>query len=341
MVAVHNDSAVLPLPVLPLPLPHNTRPVLETNGSAFLPVSTPSSTPSPSLFDKSSLPTPAMTTLVAPSPSVSIPTPFLAAASSASLPVPGTMDHRREKIYGKKMSVLTFSGQKYLIGVQIAHLLQRETYNLYRSMKVKKIPVVRASTEQVDYLLKTNVVKPGTRSVTFIPIDHAMSYIHEEIKKVGLRKKNKDKTAKAFTVDRSKIKEKTPPPMIVELEVEDSPTPTPTESSTPATATATTSSAPALAPAASSFFGSAFEVLCAAAEDEWNSRALNRSSNGVPTPAPAPAPAPSTTTATAPSTLASSASAIDVLNSLLPSISGVAAGKNEVYLSFSSPKAIC
>jgi hypothetical protein len=124
------------------------------------------------------------------------------------LKAPGNLEHKRQRIYGKKMSVLTIDNKKYLIGVQIAHLLQRETYNLYRSMKVKNLTIARASPEQVDYLLKTNVVKPGTRSITFVPIDQGLSYINEEINKVGLRKK-KDKSnspAKPFTIEKTKLK---------------------------------------------------------------------------------------------------------------------------------------
>jgi len=89
-----------------------------------------------------------------------------------------------------------------MIGVQIAYLLQRETYNLYRSMKVKNIQVLRATPEQVDFLLKTNVVKPGTRSITFIPFNQAVAYITDEIKKVGLRKK-KERHGTKPVVDKS------------------------------------------------------------------------------------------------------------------------------------------
>eukprot|EP01102_Stenamoeba_stenopodia_P009817 TRINITY_DN290_c0_g1_i4.p1 TRINITY_DN290_c0_g1~~TRINITY_DN290_c0_g1_i4.p1 ORF type:complete len:402 (-),score=89.65 TRINITY_DN290_c0_g1_i4:101-1219(-) len=101
------------------------------------------------------------------------------------------MEHKRTKLFGKKMSVLTMNDKKWLIGVQMAQLLQRETYNLYRSMKVKYIAVQRATPDQVDFLVKTNVVKPGTRSITFVPFEPAIAYISEEIKKVGTRKKKK------------------------------------------------------------------------------------------------------------------------------------------------------
>jgi hypothetical protein len=87
------------------------------------------------------------------------------------------------------MSVLRINDTKWLIGVEMAHLLQRETYNLYRSMKVKYIAVQRATPDQVDFLIKTNVVKPGTRSVTFVPLEPAIPYINEELKKIGSRKK--------------------------------------------------------------------------------------------------------------------------------------------------------
>lgn len=148
--------------------------------------------------------TPMEVTVPQQHPTMQVPTTVVHPAVTPR--APGNLEHKKQKFYGKKMSVITLNNQKYMIGVQIAHLLQRETYNLYRSMKVKNLAITRASPEQVDYLLKTNVVKPGTRSITFIPIDQAIAYIEEEIKKVGLRKKKDKSPTKLFTVEKTKIK---------------------------------------------------------------------------------------------------------------------------------------
>jgi len=57
-------------------------------------------------------------------------------------------------------------------------------------MKVKNISIKRATPEQVDYLLKMNIVKPGTRSITFVPIEQALNFIKDELNKIGSRRKN-------------------------------------------------------------------------------------------------------------------------------------------------------
>ena len=161
----------------------------------------PKTNDQPLLLDQRNTSTPMEITVPQPTPA-QVPVVHPAVAPRA----PGNLEHKKQKFYGKKMSVITLNNQKYMIGVQIAHLLQRETYNLYRSMKVKNLSIARATPEQVDYLLKTNVVKPGTRSITFIPIDQAIAYIEEEIKKVGLRKKKDKSPTKLFTVEKTKIK---------------------------------------------------------------------------------------------------------------------------------------
>eukprot|EP01103_Thecamoeba_quadrilineata_P017977 TRINITY_DN6615_c0_g1_i1.p1 TRINITY_DN6615_c0_g1~~TRINITY_DN6615_c0_g1_i1.p1 ORF type:complete len:205 (-),score=24.43 TRINITY_DN6615_c0_g1_i1:50-628(-) len=90
--------------------------------------------------------------------------------------------------FGQNLCILIFDQERYYIGVEIAQLLQRETYNLYRSLKVKNITLRRASPEQVDHLLKTNIVKPGTRSITLIPIEKSRSFIKDELKKLSRKR---------------------------------------------------------------------------------------------------------------------------------------------------------
>merc|ERR1712137_1050819 len=85
--------------------------------------------------------------------------------------------HSTISSFGKKLSVVYFDGQKYLIGVQIASLLKRETFNMYRSMKIKNIRIKRADPKQVDYLCECNAVRPGTHSVTLIPFESGLYFI--------------------------------------------------------------------------------------------------------------------------------------------------------------------
>jgi hypothetical protein len=98
------------------------------------------------------------------------------------------IDH--EVILGKKISIVTFFIQKqpirYLIGVQIAKLLQRQTFNMYRSMKSKRTRVVRATQSQIKLLLDRGVVPRNTHSVTLIPYEDGLEYITNLIKREAI-----------------------------------------------------------------------------------------------------------------------------------------------------------
>jgi len=89
------------------------------------------------------------------------------------------MDHQRRKLFGKKISVVALNGKEFLIGVQIAALLKRETFNMYRSMKIKQIDLVRANPDQVEYFVRAGAVRSGTHSVTLVPFDDAVQFISE------------------------------------------------------------------------------------------------------------------------------------------------------------------
>ena len=89
----------------------------------------------------------------------------------------GDISHKRITLFGKRLSVIRLDGEEFLIGVQIASLLKRETFNMYRSMKIKNILIQRANVEQVDFLCKCNAVRTGTHSVTLIPYHSGLYFI--------------------------------------------------------------------------------------------------------------------------------------------------------------------
>ena|SRR3990167_1333393 len=93
------------------------------------------------------------------------------------MPVISGTTHSTTNVFGKKLTVVYFDEQKYLIGVQIAALLKRETFNMYRSMKIKNVRIKRAAPEQVEYLCQCNAVRPGTHSVTLIPFETGLYFI--------------------------------------------------------------------------------------------------------------------------------------------------------------------
>lgn len=78
----------------------------------------------------------------------------------------------------ESLTVLNYDGRKWLIGVQVAAALNRETFNMYRSMKVKGVDLTRAAPAHVEWLIRQGVVKGGTHSVTLIPYDTGLSFIN-------------------------------------------------------------------------------------------------------------------------------------------------------------------
>jgi len=96
--------------------------------------------------------------------------------------------HATQEINGKQITVVWIDDRRWMIGVQVAFLLERETYNLYRSMKVKNIEVRRATVEQIDFLLKHDIVRSGTRSITFVSLDQSISFLADELKKLDKKR---------------------------------------------------------------------------------------------------------------------------------------------------------
>jgi len=97
--------------------------------------------------------------------------------------------HGKENLFGKMFSVVSIRDKKYLIGVQVAKLLNRETFNLYRSMKVKSIEVIRADPTQLEWLMKVGAVKRGTRSATLLGYIGGVEFVDAEVKKLTTKPK--------------------------------------------------------------------------------------------------------------------------------------------------------
>jgi len=101
------------------------------------------------------------------------------------------MEHTRLDVCGSIMDILGLKGIQYMIGVQISKVLQRETFNLYRSFKLKKIPFIRATTSQIDYLIEVGAVPGSTHSITLVPIESGIPYVQEVL--------NQQKTGRGLT----------------------------------------------------------------------------------------------------------------------------------------------
>lgn len=89
------------------------------------------------------------------------------------------VSHRFSYMFDCELRIVEVEGQHYLIGVQISRLLQRETSNIYRSLKRAGIAIRRASSNQVCWLNSLDLgFVNGTHSVTFIPIRGALHYVN-------------------------------------------------------------------------------------------------------------------------------------------------------------------
>ena len=91
------------------------------------------------------------------------------------------MTHGVTLLFGRDMSIIFWEEQVWMVGIQIAKLLQKESFNMYRSMKASGIKLHRPRFEHVSFLKKVGVAKGGTHSVTLVPYQQACNYIVNSI----------------------------------------------------------------------------------------------------------------------------------------------------------------
>jgi hypothetical protein len=96
--------------------------------------------------------------------------------------------HRTEYVHGLPLTVVTHNDVEFLIGVQIAHHFHRETFNLYRSMKLSGIALTKCDPDQIEELARLDAIKRGIHSVTLVPLAHGLAYIGKELKRKPRKK---------------------------------------------------------------------------------------------------------------------------------------------------------
>lgn len=76
----------------------------------------------------------------------------------------------------------------YLIGVQLAHLTKRTTYNLYRAMRSHGVEPIRASPSQLKHFRSTPIPfltsQTNARSVTFVPLEQALQFFLQDFRRL-------------------------------------------------------------------------------------------------------------------------------------------------------------
>lgn len=83
-----------------------------------------------------------------------------------------------EEVVIKESPIKTLNSEVlYLIGSQIARILNKETFNLYRSMKIKGVEIIKANLDQLRWLKDNDVIESYTRSVTLINYEEGLNHL--------------------------------------------------------------------------------------------------------------------------------------------------------------------
>lgn len=82
---------------------------------------------------------------------------------------------------GTTLSVCTINEAEFLIGIQVAHLLGRETHNIYRALRRRGVCVYRGSQADVDTLTALRAVSGATKALSFLPKERTLAYIKEQL----------------------------------------------------------------------------------------------------------------------------------------------------------------
>jgi hypothetical protein len=78
------------------------------------------------------------------------------------------ISHKYQIIYNKPFLLLVIDSLEYFIGIEIANFLQKETFNLYTSLKIRNIPYFKAQSEHIEYINRNGLLK-AIHSFTLIP----------------------------------------------------------------------------------------------------------------------------------------------------------------------------
>lgn len=78
---------------------------------------------------------------------------------------------------GKKLWLISIGTEQYLVGAEICNVYRKETFNVYRSLKVRGAGMLRGTSDMVDHLIRQRVLKTGTRSVTLVPYHETLAIL--------------------------------------------------------------------------------------------------------------------------------------------------------------------
>jgi hypothetical protein len=98
--------------------------------------------------------------------------------------------------WGHPVTVVEIAGVEYLVGAHIAELLRRETFNLYASLKRRRIELWQTDEQLWKLLLSKGFLAAGTTSVTLMKAKDVSEFIVSSIVEKEKRKLKQSKTSK-------------------------------------------------------------------------------------------------------------------------------------------------
>jgi hypothetical protein len=98
-----------------------------------------------------------------------------------------TLSFSEVERWGLVMVAVTMGGVDHYVGSHLASLLNRETFNLYGSLKRRGISVFSVDERLLRWLVANGVVSIGTTSATLVCRNEVEGYVEAEMQKKGDR----------------------------------------------------------------------------------------------------------------------------------------------------------
>ena len=80
--------------------------------------------------------------------------------------------------------LLFFADERYFVGAHLAELLGRETFNMYSSLKRRKIALWRGDEALLHFLIVRDVVFAGTSSLTLVRVGDVETFVTKAVEDI-------------------------------------------------------------------------------------------------------------------------------------------------------------
>ena len=77
-----------------------------------------------------------------------------------------------------------FVDERYFVGAHLAELLGRETFNMYSSLKRRKIALWRGDEALLHFLIVRDVVFAGTSSLTLVRVGDVETFVTKAVEDI-------------------------------------------------------------------------------------------------------------------------------------------------------------